>query len=191
MKFLWQPTSWGYGGRPNAKFEKWEINSQGFRSGEISQEKPSHEIRILVMGASETFGIYESPSHAFPELLDEYLNRVFPGCYKIINTGFPGMSLPRMFEFFRSVAESIQPDIVIVYPSPQFYLDVKPPAELFSNQNSLKKIKRNKFELRLKQKITIVFKKILPPSLQTLIRRSALEIYTFSAWHKESLGYAS
>ena len=170
-EILWQPTAWGRGGRPNAKFEKWEINSQGYRSGEISRDKQSHEIRVLVMGASETFGLYESSGHAFPELLDEDLNRAFPGCYKVINTGFPGMSLPRMYEFFQAVAEDLHPDIVVVYPSPQFYLDAKPPAETFTNRNSLEQKTECKFELRLKRKLTIALKRILPSSLQTFIRR--------------------
>ena len=85
------------------------------------------------------------------------------------------MSLPRMCKLFQVVAEPLQPDIVVVYPSPQFYLDVRPPAETFTNRNSLKKDRGNKLELRLKRKLTIILKRILPSSLQTVIRRLALE----------------
>jgi hypothetical protein len=175
-EILWQPTAWGNGGRPNARFEKWKINSHGFRSGEIGQSKPTYKIRILVMGASETFGLYESPGHDFPELLDKDLNGIFPNCYNVINTGFPGMSLPRMCQFFEKVVKTLQPDVVVVYPSPQFYLDMKVPSEkTFANFNFLERNEERKFEPRLKRKLKIVLKKILPPSLQTLIRRLIIE----------------
>jgi hypothetical protein len=174
-EILWQTTAWGHGGRPNAKFEKWEINSHGFRSGEIGQDNSSYEIRVLVMGASETFGLYESSGHAFPELLDEDLNRDFPGYYNVINTGFPGMSLPRMLDFFRAIADRIKPDVVIVYPSPQFYLDSSPPSETITKPTISQKDTTAKFTFRLKRKISMVLKKILPHSLQTFIRRLKIE----------------
>jgi len=46
---------------PNAHFEKWRINEQGFRGSEISLKKESERIRIVCLGTSETFGLYESP----------------------------------------------------------------------------------------------------------------------------------
>jgi hypothetical protein len=41
---------------PNARYEKWEINSLGFRGKEIDLEKKEGQIRIVCLGVSETFG---------------------------------------------------------------------------------------------------------------------------------------
>ncbi len=51
---------------PNAKYEKWEINSLGFRGKEIDLEKKEGQIRIACFGVSETFGVYESKDKEWP-----------------------------------------------------------------------------------------------------------------------------
>lgn len=61
--------SWGYRGRPHGAFRKWWLNAFGFRGPEIAQQPPSYHIRILILGASETFGLYESPDHEYPARL--------------------------------------------------------------------------------------------------------------------------
>src|SRR3990172_2700849 len=48
-------------GKSNGRYEKWVLNSHGFRGPEIQVEKPQGVIRIVTFGASETFGLYESP----------------------------------------------------------------------------------------------------------------------------------
>ncbi len=58
---------------PNAKYEKWEINSLGFRGKEIDLEKKEGQIRIACFGVSETFGVYESKDKEWPsQLLSTY-----------------------------------------------------------------------------------------------------------------------
>ena len=56
----------GIRGRPNGRFKKWSLNSFGFRHQEMSLEPRPDCVRIIVLGASETFGLYESSGHGVP-----------------------------------------------------------------------------------------------------------------------------
>ena len=70
--------------RPNAQFEKWRINSHGFRGPEISMEK-GDKTRVVVVGASEAFGLYESPGMEFVAQMQTMLDTKSPGDYQVIN----------------------------------------------------------------------------------------------------------
>src|SRR5262245_22624560 len=48
----------GLHGRPNGRFRKWQLNEFGFRGDGVRSTNP--EIRLMILGASETFGLYES-----------------------------------------------------------------------------------------------------------------------------------
>ena len=65
--------SLGFHNRPNAKFQKWEINSHGFRSPETTREKPDSVIRVIMTGASETFGLLESPGMEYSAQMQSIL----------------------------------------------------------------------------------------------------------------------
>ena len=113
--------------RPGARYEKWQINSQGFRGPEITVEKPPGVIRVVVAGASEAFGLYESSGMEFPALLQDMLNEESPGRYQVLNAACPGMTPARIAFYFNSWVSRFDPDILIFYPTPAFYLDVEPP----------------------------------------------------------------
>ena len=54
--------------RPYAKFEWRELDETGFRKIDAqSPENPDYDVAIL--GASEMFGIYESPGHDVPSMV--------------------------------------------------------------------------------------------------------------------------
>ena len=57
---------YGVHNRFNTKFEKWEINKYGFRGPDIEKNKSNQQIRIMFLGASETFGLYEQKEAAYP-----------------------------------------------------------------------------------------------------------------------------
>src|SRR5258705_9529645 len=80
--------SLGTRGRPFARFEKWKLNVEGFRSQEITQKPRPESTTVAVMGASETFGYAESPGKEYPAQLADSLNRA--GCYEVINTAVVG-----------------------------------------------------------------------------------------------------
>ena len=70
--------SLGKHGRPNAQFGKWALNNVGMRGPDVAVTKPAGDVRIVVVGASETFGLYESPGHDYPRLLEDSCARAWP-----------------------------------------------------------------------------------------------------------------
>ncbi len=53
---------------PNTAFRKWRFNSVGTRGAEPVDGVP----RLIVTGASESFGLYESPDREYPKQLADY-----------------------------------------------------------------------------------------------------------------------
>ena len=66
---LYAEDEFGIVGKPNAVFEKWRLNSSGFRGPEIALAKAPGSMRISCFGASETFGLYEKPDNDWPRQL--------------------------------------------------------------------------------------------------------------------------
>ena len=56
---------------------KIKINSLGFRDSEISANKKSNEMRILVLGDSITWGDYLQANEVYVELIEHYLNEEY------------------------------------------------------------------------------------------------------------------
>ena len=59
---LHESTPEGRRGEPYGHFGQWRLNAYGFRSPEISILPAPAMVRIAALGASETFGLYESPT---------------------------------------------------------------------------------------------------------------------------------
>src|SRR5262245_16320664 len=59
----------GLHGRPLGRFKKWALNEAGFRGPEITETPAPGVTRIALLGASETFGLYESPGKEYPSQL--------------------------------------------------------------------------------------------------------------------------
>ena len=65
----------GMHGRPGGRFQKWSLNSFGMRGPEVSAVKPLEVPRAsLPAGASETFGLYETPGRDCPRQFEDSLN---------------------------------------------------------------------------------------------------------------------
>ncbi|MBA2291517.1 MAG: hypothetical protein H0W15_03565 [Gemmatimonadales bacterium] len=105
---------------PHSAYGKWKINSLGTRGPEPEPERS--EARVLVLGASETFGLYEAPDHEYPRQLADSLHA--SGCeVDVLNAGFVGMSLPTVEQDLRLRLARLNPDVVVYYPTPPQYLD--------------------------------------------------------------------
>src|SRR5438094_4303139 len=63
---LYSVDEYGIKGRPNATFEKWQLNSFGFRGPELTLDKSPRKLRIACIGASETFGLHEQAGNEWP-----------------------------------------------------------------------------------------------------------------------------
>lgn len=112
-------------GRPNGRFKKWSLNSFGFRRSEMSFVPPRDCMRVMVLGASETFGLYESRGKEFPAQLEAALRRV--ECHEVVNAAVAGLTLKGQIRLWEGWASQFRPDIVVVYPTPGFYLANSPP----------------------------------------------------------------
>ncbi len=110
----------GRRGRPDAQFGKWKLNSFGFRGPQISPTPAPGCTRIAVMGASETFGYFESPGHEFPALLGQQL--AGHGCIEVVNVAVVGMTTGTMISYWNNWVARFRPNLVVVYSSPLFYL---------------------------------------------------------------------
>ena len=115
----------GTRGRPFARYQKWRLNGAGFRGNEITLTPAPDCTRVAVMGASETFGYYESPGKEYPAKLKDSLTRT--GCYEVINTAVTGLPLTGQIRLWDNWISRFQPNIVVIYASPAFYLANEPP----------------------------------------------------------------
>lgn len=128
----------GMHGRPSVRYRQWSMDSLGLRGPEVTAEKPPGTVRIMTVGASETFGLYESPGKEYPKQLEDSLNawlrmeerggrRRAPRAFQVLNAAMPGMSLPTLEQDLRNRLVRLHPDIVVLYPTPAGYLNAKPP----------------------------------------------------------------
>jgi hypothetical protein len=125
----------GVHGRPNARFQKWAMNALGMRGPEVSLAKTPGTARIVVVGASEAFGLYESPGKEFPRQLEDTLGRwlarqrcaTTPARAEVLNAALPGMSLPTIEQDVRNRVRRLHADVILLYPTPVQYLEGAPP----------------------------------------------------------------
>ncbi|RME22953.1 MAG: hypothetical protein D6800_10465, partial [Candidatus Zixiibacteriota bacterium] len=161
--------SLGFHNRPGARFQKWVIDSFGFRGPEITKAKPDSVVRVIVVGASESFGLGESPGMEYPAQMQRVLDSVAPGRYQVLNAACPGMTPPRIKYFFDNWLVQFDPDILVYYPSPSFYLDNQPIPDSM-NIAAINRW-RPKHSLRIVDKARIMLKRFIPHRLQTAIRK--------------------
>ena len=123
---LLRQESIGFSGRPNFRYQKWRMNNLGFRGPDIAPLPAPGITRIAVIGASETFGLYESEGSEYPARMQTLLDSIAPGRYEVINVGLPGLSLASMIPYIRRAVVPTGARILVIYPTPTFYLDVRP-----------------------------------------------------------------
>ena len=124
--------SLGFRGRLNYRFQKWRMNNAGFRGPDIALTPAPGVIRVAVLGASETFGLYESEGAEYPARMQVLLDSVAPGRFEVINTGLFGMSLSSMIGYVNRAVVPVHPQLLLIYPSPAFYLEQNPPPLIYT-----------------------------------------------------------
>src|SRR2546425_4048295 len=101
---------------PGARFEKWKINSLGFRGDEVAQNKPPGGRRIICLGQSETFGLFESEGGEWPARLARLLRSTHPDV-AVINASVVGTGRNSRQAYLEKYVFPLQPDVVILYMS--------------------------------------------------------------------------
>jgi hypothetical protein len=124
---LFVQTADGRRGRPNGRYKKWVLNEYGFRSAMMTLDPRPGSTRVVVLGASESFGLHESPNHEFPAQLGDLLKT--RGRFEVVNAGLTGLTLKSTSQYWDRWVSRFRPAVVLIYPSPFFYLNesVAPP----------------------------------------------------------------
>ena len=130
----------GIHGRPNAQFEKWIMNGIGTRGPAASAVPKVGTIRVVTVGASETFGLRESIGHEYPRQLEESLSvrRLDARCpvgdgtanatFEVLNAAFAGMTVPTIEQDVRNRLRRFHPTVIVAYPSAVAYLENERPV---------------------------------------------------------------
>ncbi|HEY4130222.1 MAG TPA: hypothetical protein VGM50_06370 [Gemmatimonadaceae bacterium] len=116
----------GVRGRPFGRYRQWHLNNYGFRGPDIARQAPAGCKRVMILGASESFGLYESEGQEYPAQLQDSL--ATRGCYQVVNAAIVGAGLQGIVRLWENYAAQFHPDIVVIYPSPAFYLGNAPPV---------------------------------------------------------------
>src|SRR6266545_832103 len=74
---------------PGARFEKWRVNQLGFRGAEVSAEKSPGTRRVVCLGQSESFGLYEPDGAEWPARLGTLLAP--RGGLEVVNASVVGL----------------------------------------------------------------------------------------------------
>lgn len=113
-------------GRPRGSFRKWKLDNYGFRGPDISIIPEAEITRVMILGASEMFGLYESPGKEVAAQLQQMTssNKKF----EIINGSIAAVSLKRLTDYWNHWTYQFKPHYVLIYPAPMFYLDQEVPG---------------------------------------------------------------
>lgn len=96
---------------------KWDVqlNSEGYRSGEIRTEKTPSSIRIACLGDSWTFGMPVRQNETYPRRLLDRLHEERPDLqYEVLNFGVLGYSSFQGLQLLKTRVLDFHPDIVVV-----------------------------------------------------------------------------
>ena len=160
----------GIHGRPGARFEKWRMNALGLQGPEVSLARTSGSTRVLVIGASESFGLYESAGMSYPAQMQRDLTARLGQPVEVLNAALPGMSLPRATQYCQANLERLRPDVVVYYPSPAGYLDEDAPAAPVRPTRE----PSHRFTPRLLRRGENLVKATLPEAVQSWLRQREL-----------------
>lgn len=119
--------SLGTRGRPRARYKGWQLNNYGFRGPDITEQPAAGCTRVMVLGASETFGYYETPGKEYPAQLADSLDSA--DCFEVINAAVAGMGLRQQVQMWKNHASRFGPNYVVIYPTPLFYLRSETPGQ--------------------------------------------------------------
>jgi len=168
---LLQKDSIGKWGRPGAHYAKWQLNSLGYRGPELR----AGSIRIITVGASETFGLYEAPGEEYPRQLERDLN-TWAGrdVFQVVNVAFAGETLPTAILRVPQIVEQVHPSYALIYPdlSSYIWMSLKP-ANAPANQAEAVH-HQEKFESRLSVRVENLLKQTLPISIQDELRKISM-----------------
>jgi len=90
-------------------------DSFGFRSPEVTREKPEGVYRIIAIGASTTYGTKVEYEYSYPYLLQEYLREAGYDNVEVMNMGVGGYTSFESLINLQFNALDFDPDLIIIY----------------------------------------------------------------------------
>lgn len=133
----------GVHGRRSARFQKWGMDSLGFRGPEVDSAPARGTLRVVAAGASETFGLYESEGKEYPRQLEDSLTAALPAltCLgavraEVLNAAMAGMTLPTVTQDVRLRLRRFSPNAIVYYPTPSQYLNDEMPVAASPDSNA-------------------------------------------------------
>lgn len=109
---LFEHDEYGVRGRPHARYEKWTLNGLGLRGPEAEAKPTPGRLRVVALGASETFGIFESEGNEWPRVLErELVASGHPA--EVLNGALAGMTVGAQLRHLRYRLLPLAPDVVV------------------------------------------------------------------------------
>ncbi|HEX2574682.1 MAG TPA: SGNH/GDSL hydrolase family protein [Polyangia bacterium] len=162
---LYTSDALGMRGRPHARYLKWHLNSLGYRGPEL----PERGVRVVCLGSSETFGLYETADQEYPRQLEARLNqRAGEGAYAVLNAAYPGMSMLTSGRRLPELLDRVKPQIVVIYPSFTGYIEPPDPK-------AVPRPPKPSRLPRIAARMETVLRAALPERLQAAVRRWQIE----------------
>ena len=106
-----------YATQPGYVRENWStINSLGFRGKEITRKKSPGVYRIVTLGASTTYGIYQSDNYTYPILLEaELKKKLNTNNLEVVNAGLVSATTAESLNRLFVDILPLNPDMIIIY----------------------------------------------------------------------------
>jgi lysophospholipase L1-like esterase len=113
--------------------------------------------------------LYETDGFEYPRQLEKFLNASAGDRFQVVNAAYPGLTIRTAIQLVPDVASTLDPHIVVIYAVPANYI-WKPAATPAKNtQAAVAPVRR--FELRVGERVRVLTKNLLPPSVQSRIRQ--------------------
>ena len=148
----------------NARYKHFELGEHGFR---LTPRITEADRTLVWLGASEAFGLYESPGQDIANQLEQTLADK-GASINVVNASCFGLNLTRLTRLVEDPVQSLKPDMLVLYPTPHFYLDLIEVAA--DKPKAQQQDQAQPFVSRLAFKSRDVLKSFLPTKLQDWIR---------------------
>ena len=107
------------------------INADGFRAAaDFVRPKPAAMYRVVVLGASSTFGYYVEDEETFPRQIERLLREAHQDrAIEVLNLGIPHATSQNLLALARAELPSLQPDLIVIYSGVNDALHPKRPED--------------------------------------------------------------
>jgi len=94
---------------------RYSNNSYGFRGKDFDPVKPAGVFRIVAIGASTTYGVYNADENTYPAQLERMIRESGYANVEVLNAGVTGYTTTETFINFYLRILNLSPDMVIFY----------------------------------------------------------------------------